>query len=171
MANVNRWVEGYKNVVLINVASGVTVEIGDLMFLDNSNNLRNNGSSTKDNYAYPLSYLRTSGASLELNKLEVKEGFLGISLEDKYYEDIPTGEFKISVATTGKFNFDLKPGASVYNGDYFSASGTTTASDMFNQKIAKSTNLVNTLGYFAEYKVNANSADVWIRTAFSGESI
>ena len=171
MANINRWVEGHKNVVLINVVSGVTVEIGDLMFLDNSDNLRNNGSSTNDNYAYPVSYLRVSGASLELNKAEVKERFLGVSLEDKYYEDIPTGVYKISVATSGKFNFDLKPGASVSNGDYFGASGTTTGSDMFNQKIAKSTNSANALGYFAEYKVNANSADVWIRTAFSGESI
>jgi len=142
-----------------------------LMFLDNNDNLRDNGSSTKDNYAYPFSYLRISGASLELNKSEVKERFLGVSLEDKYYEDIPTGEFKISVATTGKFNFDLKPGASISNGDYFGPSGTTTGSDMFNQKIAKSTNSLLSLGYFAEYKINANSADVWIRTAFSGESI
>ena len=169
--NNNRWVEGYKNVVLINVASGVTVEIGDLMFLDNSDNLRNNGSSTKDNLAYPLSYLRISGASLELNKAEVKSRFLGVSLEDKYYEDIPKGEYKISVATTGKFNFDLKPGATVYNNSYFGPSGTTTGSDMFNQKVAKVTNSDLALGYFAEYKVNANSADVWIRTAFSGEKI
>lgn len=166
MTNVNRWVEGYKNAILITVASGVTVEIGDIMFLNNAVNLLNNGSSSADNFAYPISYLRISGASVELNKAEVKERFLGISLEDKYYEDIPTGEYKISVASRGKFNLDLKPGATVYPGDAFGPSGTTTGSDMFNQKVAKTTSSTLTLGYFAEYKVNANSADVWIKTAF-----
>ena len=166
MANVNRYVEGYKEVVLVNVPSGVTVEIGDIMFLDNADNLRNNGSSSASNMAYPISYLRISGASLELNKAEVKERFLGIALDDKYYEDIPAGNYKLSIATGGKFNFELKPGGSVDNGSYFGPSGTTTGSDMFNQKVAKTTNSALALGYFAEYKVNANSADLWIRTAF-----
>ena len=172
MANVNRYVEGRRNVRLVNVASGVTVEIGDLMFLDNSDNLRSNGSSSANYYAYPISYLRISGASLTLNKAEVKARFLGVALDDKTVEYIPSGIFKISIATTGKFNFDLSPGASVNNGSYFGPSGTTTGSDMFNQKVAKTTNSDLALGYFAEYKINANSADVWIRTAFgSGGSI
>ena len=77
-----------------------------------------------------------------------------------------TGEYKISVATRGKFDVDLKPGATVYVNDAFGPSGTTTGSDMFNQKVAKVTSADITLGYFAEYKVNASSADVWIKTAF-----
>jgi len=166
MANVNRYVEGSRDVILADAASGVTVEIGDLMFLDNIDNLRNNGSSTANNMAYPISYLRVSGASLVLNKAEVKLRFLGVSLSDKYAEDIPTGVYKISIATEGKFSFDLKPGATVYNGDYFGPSGTTTGSDMFNQKVAKTTDSDLALGYFAEYKVNANSACIWIRTAY-----
>ena len=166
MANNNHWVEGRKDPVLVNIASGVTVEIGDLMFLDNADNLRNNGSSSASNMAYPISYLRIYGASLELNKAEVKSRFLGIALDDKYAEDIPTGEYKLSIATDGKFNFELKPGGTINSGTYFAPSGTTTGSDMFNQKVAKTTNSDLALGYFAEYKVNANSADLWIRTAF-----
>ena len=33
MANVQRYVDGNKNIVEIRIASGVTVELGDLMFL------------------------------------------------------------------------------------------------------------------------------------------
>lgn len=166
MSNINRWIEGHKNAILVTVASGVTVEIGDLMFLNNADNLLNDGSSIADYFAYPISYLRTSGASLELNKAEVKERFLGVALDDNYEDDIPITECKVPVAKSGKFEFDLKPGATVHVGDAFGPSGTTTASDMYNQKIAKTTTTALTLGYFAEYKVNANSAEVWLKTAF-----
>jgi len=167
MANVNRWVEGRRSQILITVASGVTVEIGDLMFLDNSNNLRNDGSSTLDNYAYPISYLRISGASLSLNKAEVKGRFLGVAMDDKDGV-VGASNIKIPIATTGKFNLDLKPANTVKIANYFGPSGTTTGSDMLNQKVAKTSDSDLALGYFAVYKVHANLADAWIRTAFSG---
>ena len=164
--NVNRWVEGRRDQILIIVVSGVTVEIGDLMFLDNSDDLRNNGSSTKDNYAYPFSYLRISGASLALNKKQIKDRFLGVAMNDK--DGVSGGaNMNIPVATNGKFNFDLKPANTVKIGNYFGPSGTTTGSDILNQKVAKVSDSDLALGYFAEYKVHANSADAWIRTAFS----
>ena len=166
MANVNRWIEGARNQILVTVASGVTVEIGDLMFLDNSDDLRNNGSSIADNFIYPLSYLRISGASLTLNKEQVKSRFLGVAMDDK--DGIVGGvDMKIPIATAGKFDFDLKPGNTVHPGEYFGPSGTTTGSDILNQKVAKTSDSDLALGYFAEYKVHANSAYCWIRTAFS----
>ena len=135
------------------------------MFLDNSDNLRDDGSSTANNYGYPLEYLRISGSSLELNKVQVKSKFLGVAMDDKDGID-GANNLKIPVATFGKFKFDLKPSKTVNVGDMFAPSGTTSASDMYNQKIAKTTDSTKALGYFAECKTHATTVEVFIKTAF-----
>lgn len=166
MANVQRYVSGKRDVLLINVLSAVTVQTGDLMFIDKVDDLRVNGSSTANNYGYPAEYLRTSGSSLETNKETMKTYFLGVAMD--YKDGISGGvDLNIPVATGGKFNFDLKPGRTVYTGDMFGASGSSTASDLFNQKIMKTTDSDKALGYFAEYKVNALNADIFIKTVYS----
>lgn len=170
MASVNRHIEGDTNVVLVEVLSGVTVETGDLMFLDNSDDLRNNGSSTTNNYVYPLEYLRISGSSLALNKVQVKGRFLGVAMDDKDGISNATN-LKIPIATSGKFKFDLKPPKTIKVGDMFAPSGTSSASDMYNQKIAKTTDSTNALGYFAEYKTHAIVAEVFIKTAFGANKL
>ena len=76
-------------------------------------------------------------------------------------------DFKIPIATSGKFVFPLKPAKTINVVDYFGPSGTTTDSDIFDQRIAKVTSSDRALGYFAERKVHAMSAEVFIRTAFS----
>jgi len=139
LTNVNRY-NGDRifplKTVLVTVPSAVTVEQGDFMFIDNTGNLRNNGDSSPTFKAYPFEYLRRSGSTLELNQQEARNRFLGVSLDDK--DGISGGvDQSLVVATAGKFNFDLKPGFSVINGDYFGPSGTTTGSDMFNQKVAR----------------------------------
>lgn len=167
MANVNRWVRGSKNAVAITVLSAVTVELGDLMFVDDADNLRNDGSSTANNYGYPFEHFRTSGASVDVNKKTVKSHFLGIAMDDK--DGISDGVNQlITVATVGIFNFDLKPPKSVRLGYYFGASGTTSASNLLNQKVMKTDDSDYALGYFAETKAHALNADVVIRTAFGG---
>ncbi len=124
MANVQRYIEGSRNTLLINVLSAVTVQTGDLMFIDKINNLRVNGSSTANNYGYPAEYLRTSGSSLEINKETFKTYFLGVALD--YKDGIEGGvDLNIPVATSGKFNFDLKPARSIFTGDMFGVSGTS----------------------------------------------
>jgi len=165
MANVNRYVNGEKRTLLINVASGITVELGDLMFIDDADNLRFNGSSTGDNYGYPIENLRISGSSLELNRAELKNHFLGVALDDK---DGISGGFdrKLTIATSGQFNFDLKPAKTIRVGQMFGSSGTSTASNLLNQKIAQTTDSNIALGYFTESKVHAKTADVIIRTIF-----
>jgi len=165
MASVNRHIEGDANVILVEVLSGVTVETGDLMFLDNSDDLRNDGSSIANNYGYPLKYLRISGSSLELNKVQVKSRFLGVSMDDKDGID-NANNLKIPIATSGKFKFDMKPSKTVKVGDMFAPSGTTSASDMYNQKIAKTTDSTKALGYFAECKTHATTVEVFIKPAF-----
>jgi len=60
----------------------------------------------------------------------------------------------------------MKPGKTVKTGQMFGASGTTTASDLFNQKVMKVSDTSLAIGYFAEAKVHALTADVIITTAF-----
>ncbi len=165
MANVNRHIAGDPKCIGVNVLSAVTVELGDLMFLDNTDDLRNDGSSTANNNAYPFEYFRISGASLELNKGAVKSRFLGVAMDDK--DGIGGGiDRNMSIAISGQFEFDLKPAKTVNIDDYFGASGTTSASDLFNQKVMKSSDSDNALGYFQERKVHAQKAWVWIKPAF-----
>lgn len=168
MASTNRYVSGKRLTELVSVKGGVTVETGDLMFLDNSDNLRSNGSSSANYFAYPVEYLRTSGASLEANKEALKDHFLGVALDDKDgVENYP--DLNIPIATTGIYEFDLKPGRTVNNGDLFAAAGTTTASNLINQKIMKTSDSDKALGYFAERKIHATKAKVFIRTAFGNK--
>ena len=55
--------------ILLGFKAGVTGELGDMIFLDDADNLRNNGSSTATNFGYPFEYFRLSGASLALNNI------------------------------------------------------------------------------------------------------
>ena len=165
-----KYVEGSLNTIMPLVDGGVTVVEGDLMFLDNTDNIRTNGNSTASYKAYPLEYLRT-GTSVELSKAEVKSRFLGIALENK---DGRTGynSMNVSVATGGKFILDLKPPRTVYPGDFVSPSGTTINSDLLNQKVTKTTNSSIAIGTVAEHKIHAINAEIRIRTAFgAGEKI
>lgn len=163
MSSANRYVNGEKGTVLVPVQGGVTVELGDLMFIDNDINLRNDGSSTATLYAFPLEYFRTTGASLTVNQQSVKSHFIGVALDDK---DGQTGSpfVNIPVATKGEFEFPLKPARSVINGSYFGASGSTSGSDLYNQKIKKVTDSNFSLGIFSELKTHAKSARVFIHT-------
>lgn len=167
MGNVNRHIEYDPQANLIDIASGVTVEMGDLMFLDAADNLRNDGSSTANNCAYPFIYFRLAGASLTLNKAGVKDYFYGIAMDD--VDGVGGVSRKISIGTAGKWQLDLKPAKNIYPSDMFGASGTTSASDLFNQKVLKTSETSFALGYFVEKKVHALNAEATIRTAF-GES-
>lgn len=164
----NRWVGWDRNVRLFIVQGGVTVRTGDLMFLDNTDDLRNDGDSTATNFAFPISYLRISGASLQLNKDEVKERFLGVATDDKDGDISSAVNVNIPIASAGKFSFDLKPAKTVNATDYFGPSGTTASSDIFDQKIAKTSRTTDALGYFTERKIQALTADVMILPAFAG---
>lgn len=169
MANVQRHSISRTNLetgaILVTILAGVTVELGDLMFQDSTDNLRNDGSSTKNNFAYPFEHFRISGASLTLNRAGVNDYFLGIALDDVDGENIGVNK-KISVATKGEFNVDLKPAKSVVVGNLFGASGTTSASDLLNQKVMKVTDTDYSLGKFVENKTHALTAKVFIETIF-----
>lgn len=165
MANVNRWESGDKNCIAVNFLSGTTVEMGDLIFLDDTDDLRSNGSSTASQTGYPISWLRASGASLEYNKSMVKARFAGIAISDKDGgANLPAK--LIAVATSGIFEFDLKPARTVNVGNAVGPSGTSAASNMFDQKVMLTTKSANKIGYFVERKLHARSALVSIKTKF-----
>jgi len=165
MANTQRLIRDNTRTVetvLLGFPSGVTVELGDLIFLDSANNLRNNGSSTATNLGYPFEYFRLSGASLTLNKFGVKDYFYGIAMDDK--DGISNGSNQnLTVGTRGKFYMDLKPNKTVKVMQMYGASGTTAASNLANQKVMKVTDSDYALGYFLERKLYAQSAEINIR--------
>jgi len=171
MANVQRWVTGNPNTRLVSIKSGVTVELGDLMFLDEADDLRVDGDSTANNYAYPLEYFRISGGSVELNKRGVKDYFLGVAMDDKDGVGDEKNEQKLSIATAGRFVFDLKPAKTIKTGFMLAPTGTTTASNMYNQKVAYTTDGSIAIGYFAEYKVHAREAEVYFRTKYAPNGV
>lgn len=167
MANVQRHSRNRTNpetgTILVTVLAGVTVELGDLIFQNSESNLLYDGSSSADYFAYPFEYFRKSGSSLTLNKDGVTDYFLGIAMDDVDGENTGVNK-KITVATEGEFEVDLKPAKTVSVGDLFGASGTTSASNLLNQKVMKVTDDSFSLGRFVERKTHALSALVFIET-------
>ncbi len=163
MADVNRWESGDKNCISVHFLSGTTVEMGDLIFLDNADGLRGNGSSTASQTGFPISWLRASGASLEYNKSLVKDRLLGVAMSGKDGGDNVPAQ-NIAVATTGIFELDLSPPATVKVGEMVGPSGTTVGSKMYDQKVMLTTKTANAIGYIAENKLYAQSAKVLIKT-------
>ena len=163
MSGTNRYIDGEKGATLVAVQGGVTVELGDFMFIDSAVNLRNDGNSTATLYAYPLEYFRTSGASLAVNQRSVKNYFIGVAIDDHDGKsDSPS--LNISIATMGKFKYPLRPARTITPSDYFGISGSTSGSDMFNQKIKRVTDSDYALGTFAELQTRAREACVFINT-------
>ena len=140
------------------------------MFLDSADDLRNDGDSTASNCAYPFEYFRLSGSSLTLNKEGIQDYFLGISLDDVDGIDNDVTN-KITVGTAGKYDFDLKPAKTVYPTNMFGAAGTTSASNLYNQKVMKVTDKDYALGYFTERKKHALTAEAVIRPNITGIKI
>ena len=169
MANVNRHYSGDKNTIQVPFLSGTTVQMGDLIFFDDIDNLRNDGSSSATFTGYPISWLRTSGASLEANKAVVPARFLGVAMSDKDGgPDKPA--VKIAVATTGIFRFNLKPAVTVNTGQLAGPSGTSTGSNMYDQKLMLTTQSAKAIGYFMERKVHTKTALVRLRSP-QGEGV
>ena len=171
MADVNRWDHGDKNCIGVTVLSGTTVEMGDLMFLDDTDGLREEGSSTADYTAYPVEHLRPT-ATLSSNKGYIETRFLGVAMEGKD-GGVNQPEKLIAIARSGIFEFDMKPARTVKVGYYAGPSGTTSASNFFNQKVMveEEANKTHCYGHFVEYKTHAQSALVMIKTRYYGGMI
>ena len=157
-----KYIGNEKYPTLVNVQGGVTVEVGDFLFLDSSINLRNNGDSTASMYAYPIEYFRPATA-IDEKRVQVVNYFIGVAISDKYGQTGANNK-NVTVATEGVFEFPLKPGRTIYPGDYASAAGTTAASDLFNQYVRRTTDVSYALGVFVERKISAARAYVSINS-------
>ena len=81
-----------------------------------------------------------------------------------------SSDINFPIATSGIFEFDLKPPKTVYVGDLVGASGASSASSLYNQKVMKTTDEDNSIGYFVERKVHALKAEIVLRAAFSSKN-
>ncbi len=169
MPDVWRLIEGDSKAVSIVSPSSVTVCIGDFMFINDTDDLLANGDSVLDNLGYPISYLRVSGGSLELNKRQVKQRFLGVALDYKDGVGVSGHTKLIAVGTDGKYDLDLRPAKTVKLTDFFGPSGTSSGSNMFNQKVMQleSGNTESAFGYFVERKQSARTAEGFIYSIFN----
>ena len=173
MANVNRWISGRnnsKNAMPVNAQSGTTVEMGDLMFLDDADGLREGGGSTANYSCYPLSWLRPTGTTLEAKIALVQARFLGVAMDDKDGH-ARSQEKLIPIVKTGMFEYDLKPGGTINVGTILAPTGTTSSSNILNQKVVKTTVVTKAIGYSVEKKVHATSIQMLIRPAFGLSNI
>jgi len=170
VADVNRYWQDFSeqseteatNRILVRVQGGTTVEMGDFIFFDDTDGLRLNGTSTKTNTGFPVSYLRPS-ATLETNKGYIEGRFLGVAMEGRDGQSNGV-TVNLSVATKGIFKYPLRPARNVFPGYYAGPSGTTTGSDISSQAVQIATTAAHSYGYFAERKVHALEALVYIKT-------
>jgi hypothetical protein len=173
MANVNRYISGRsspKNIHGYVSKSGTTIEMGDLMFLDDTDGLRDGGNSTADYSCYPLSWLRPSGTTLEAKKTLVQNHFLGVAMDDKDGNS-QSCEQLIAVATSGMFEFDMKPAKTLQVGYMLSPAGTTSSSNLFNQKVMHTTTATKAIGYVVKKQTHALKCEMIIRPAYSGSTV
>lgn len=148
--------------ILVPIQSGTTVEMGDFVFIDDIDGLRDNGTSTATGTGFPVSYLRPT-ETLATNKGYIEGRFLGIAMEGK--DGQTNGVTRnLSIATKGIFDFTMKPARTVNVGYYAGPAGTTTGSNILNQSVEITTTASHSYGYFAERKVHALSALVYIKT-------
>jgi len=130
MGSRNRHKDWDANLIQVNVRGSTTVEKGDLLILDQSDNLRNVGSSTANRTAYPFSFVNGTTQTITSNKLLAYQNFLGVAMDES--EEGVTGP--ITVATAGLFVFPLRWGKKVNVGDVVMPCGSGTTR-LYNQTI------------------------------------
>jgi len=167
--DVNRHVKWPYWPVEVQVRESTEVEKGDLIFLDEVNNLRNNGSSTANHSAYPFSKLSGASGTLANNQYLAAYHFLGVAMEGSYG---PSGSEagvtqNIAVATTGHFSFPLKSPKSFKVASVVMPSGSGVT--LFDQKVMMwESGSTYPLGYVTEGRTRGVSVTLLLRTGPCG---
>ncbi len=131
MANTMRWRYGDTNPVQLPVASGVEVEIGDLVYLE-------------DGMARPASALSDQGSSV-LNLSTFQDAFVGVAMQAS-----PVGTASaIRIATTGVFEFNCDA-ATHELGDALSVGINLAGEQLIDQKVADAASLAAAIGRCAK---------------------
>lgn len=123
MANRFLWRYGDTNPVVAHVRDVHTVEIGDLVFLDND------GSA----YTLPASQVNDFG-SIQANQAWFKCHFLGVAMQRHRASHDPLDANSIRVATTGVFEFDCAS-ATFDIGDLVGVAENAAGTALLNQTV------------------------------------
>ncbi|MFH1623573.1 MAG: hypothetical protein ABID54_00265 [Pseudomonadota bacterium] len=115
--------------VAVEARGSTEIEKGDLIFLDRMDGLRNNGTSTANNSAYPFSMIGGATKTLASNQKLAADNFLGVASGSS---DSGTTE-NIAVATSGYFKFPLRSPKTYKVGQVAMPAGSGTS--LYSQKV------------------------------------
>lgn len=131
MANTMRWRYGDTNPVMLPVASGVGVEIGDLVYLDTGE-------------AKPASAQPNQGSST-LNLDAFHDNFVGVAMQAS-----PVGQASSTrIATSGVFEFDCDSSTNEL-GNPLSVATNLAGDQLIDQKVADAATLSIAIGRCAK---------------------
>ncbi|RLC65115.1 MAG: hypothetical protein DRI01_01960 [Chloroflexi bacterium] len=163
MADKYRFLKGPMNTIVVPVQPNTEIEVGDFVFLDAVDNLRNNDSSTASHKAYPFDSL-DAAAGHAAAAVDASDYFLGIALEA---HDSDSVDDNILVGTDGDWVMDLDTTTSVkvgYSIEPYSASGV----EVYDQK-CKAVPIgsqANPLGWCIKEEDNATEVQFRMRSKY-----
>lgn len=160
MSDVNRHVKWPYWPVVVEVRGSTVIEKGDLLFLDRRDNLRNRGSSTANQTAYPFAKLSGPSKTLANNQYLAAYHFLGVAVYDS-----KTGVTeKLAVGITGHFRFPLKSPKTYKLSSVVMPAGSGIT--LYNQKaIMWASGATYALGYATKGKVRGSDVTFLLKPA------
>jgi len=141
-----------------NVYGNIEIDKGDLLFLDQEDDIRNNGSSTASRYVYPFSKISGSTGTLASNKTLAKDNFIGVAA---WHSDSGVTE-SIAIYVSGLFNFGLKNARRTKVGYHVVPVGSGTT--LYSQKVGVELSSGNRIGTAGDGGSFRNSIYVRIHT-------
>lgn len=166
MSDVNRHVKWPYWPAEVVVRGSTVIEKGDLLFFDEVNGLRNNGSSTANSTAYPFETLGGSTKTLASNQELAADNFLGVAL----YNSRAGVTEPLAIATSAHFKFPLKSPRTYRVSEVVMPSGSGTT--LYNQKVEMwASGSTYPLGYSVKGVTRGTSVTFLLRTAVVGKKI
>ena len=160
MADVNRHVKWPEWAMAVEVRGSTVIEMGDLLFLDRADGLRNNGTSTATQTAYPFATAGGTTKTLVSNQNLAADNFVGVALYDSKSGDTES----LAVATSGHFRFPLRSARTFRTNQVVMPAGSGTSLD--NQKISIwASGSTYPLGYATRGKTRGGSVTFLLRPA------
>jgi hypothetical protein len=163
MADKYRFIKGPMNTIVAPVQSNTVIEVGDFLFLDSVDNLRNDDSSTASHKAYPFDSLDAAAGHAGA-ATDASDYFLGISLEA---HDADSHDDNILVGTDGDWKMDLTSTTSVKVG-YSIEPSSATGIEVYDQKCNAVVvgSQTNPLGWCIKEEASASEVQFRMRSRY-----
>ena len=149
--------DGWKNSfwhVEAMVHGNITINKGDLIFLDQVDGLRGRGTSIADNYVYPFEKVSGTTLSLSSNRSLAHQNFLGVAA---HWSRSGVTE-PLAVNIKGLFKYPLKNARKARVGYYVTPSGSGVT--LHNQYISTSSSSTNAIGICATHADFASAVEM-----------